>query len=225
MRDRITQVGIIPVVRATSSKQAMMAIEAVCHGGIRVVEVTMTVPGAVNLIAEVVRSMGTDVLVGAGTVLDKEVAQQCVDAGAEFIVSPGLNIAIIEFANAEDKCIIAGALTPTEIMAAWKAGADLVKVFPCGELGGPRYIKALRGPFPQIPMIPTGGVNFDTAAEFILAGAVALGIGGELVSSAVLKAGKSEVISDNARKFARIVRETRTQMQQKQDAIATIPVA
>ena len=217
VRHQITQVGIVPVVRAASAKQAMMAIEAVCLGGIPVAEITMTVPGAVDLIREVTRSMGSDVLVGAGTVLDAATARQCADAGAQFLVSPGLDYETVDFAKSRDIVMMAGALTPTEVMNAWRAGADFVKIFPCGELGGANYIKALRGPLPQIPMVPTGGVNLETAADFILAGAVALGVGGELVSSAALNAGNTHVICQAARRFIEVVQNARILLDQRKD--------
>jgi 2-dehydro-3-deoxyphosphogluconate aldolase/(4S)-4-hydroxy-2-oxoglutarate aldolase len=217
VRHQITQVGIVPVVRAASAKQAMMAIEAVCLGGIPIAEITMTVPGAVDLIREVARSMGSDVLVGAGTVLDAATARQCADAGAQFLVGPGLDYETVDFAKSRDIVMMAGALTPTEVMNAWKAGADFVKIFPCGELGGANYIKALRGPLPQIPMVPTGGVNLETAADFILAGAVALGVGGELVSSAALNAGNTHVICQAARRFIEVVQNARILLDQRKD--------
>ena len=217
VRHQITQVGIVPVVRAASAKQAMMAIEAVCLGGIPVAEITMTVPGAVDLIREVARSMGSDVLVGAGTVLDAATARKCADAGAQFLVSPGFDCATVEFAKSQNIVMMAGALTPTEVMNAWKAGADFVKIFPCGELGGANYIKALRGPLPQIPMVPTGGVNLETAADFILAGAVALGVGGELISSAALNAGNTHVICESARRFIEVVQNARILLDQRKD--------
>ncbi len=210
---RVAEIGIVPVVRAASAKQGMQAAEAVCAGGIPIVEVTMTVPGAVELIAQLSKSMGSDVLIGAGTVLDAETAQRCIDAGAEFLVSPGFDLETVKLANRLGKLIMAGGLTPTEVINAWKAGSDLVKIFPCGTIGGAKYIKALKAPLPHIPMVPTGGVNLNTAAEFILAGATALGIGGELVSVAALQSGNIGEIVETARRFVAIVRETREQMQ------------
>ena len=169
----------------------------------------MTVPGAIQVIRELAKSNASKVLIGAGTVLDAETARRCVDAGAEFLVSPALNPETIEFAVKENILIMAGALTPTEIVKAWKAGADFVKVFPCGQVGGAKYIKAIKGPLPQIPLVPTGGVNLNTAAEFLEAGAEALGVGSELVQLEALKSGKREVIADTARKFITIVKATR----------------
>jgi 2-dehydro-3-deoxyphosphogluconate aldolase / (4S)-4-hydroxy-2-oxoglutarate aldolase len=206
--DQISEIGIVPVVRASSPAQARAAAQAVCQGGIPIVEITMTVPGAVEVIREL-RKSSPDVLVGAGTVLDVETAGHCLSAGAQFLVSPGLNLPTVEFARRESVLIMAGALTPTEIIAAWNAGADFVKVFPCGQVGGPKYIKALKGPLPQIPLVPTGGVNLNTAAEFIEAGAAALGVGGELVQADALTQGKPEVVVENARKFLEIVKQAR----------------
>jgi 2-dehydro-3-deoxyphosphogluconate aldolase / (4S)-4-hydroxy-2-oxoglutarate aldolase len=212
VRERIIEIGIVPVVRASSPAEACLAADAVRQGGIPIVEITMTVPGAIEVIRELVKNCGSEVLVGAGTVLNADAARRCIDAGAEFLVSPGLNLQTVAFAAREGKLIMAGALTPTEVMAAWDAGADIIKVFPCGQVGGSKYIKALKGPFPQIPFIPTGGVNLNTAAEFLEAGCVALGIGGELVQAEALKANKPEIIAENARKFLAIVKHTRAQM-------------
>ena len=220
VRDRIVEIGIVPVVRASSSAEALLAAEAVCAGGIPIVEITMTVPGAVEVIRQLQKSALENTLIGAGTVLDAETARRCVDAGAEFLVSPGLNIATVEFAAREGKLMLAGALTPTEVMMAWNAGADFVKIFPCGNVGGAKYIKALKGPFPQIPLVPTGGVNLSTAGEFIEAGASALGVGGELVEAEALKSGKAEVIAENARKFLSVVQQTRSRMNSANVAVS-----
>ncbi|MGC1482394.1 MAG: bifunctional 4-hydroxy-2-oxoglutarate aldolase/2-dehydro-3-deoxy-phosphogluconate aldolase [Candidatus Acidiferrum sp.] len=211
VRERIIEIGIVPVVRAASAAEACIAAEAVCLGGIPIVEITMTVPGALDVIRDLARKCGSDVLIGAGTVLNAQAAQQCLDAGAQFLVSPGFNLPTVDLAAREGKLIMAGALTPTEVMSAWEAGADFIKVFPCGQLGGARYVKALRGPFPQIPFIPTGGVNLTTAAEFIEAGCAALGIGGELVQAQALKSNQPEIIVENARKFLAIVKQARAQ--------------
>jgi 2-dehydro-3-deoxyphosphogluconate aldolase / (4S)-4-hydroxy-2-oxoglutarate aldolase len=207
--NRITEIGIVPVVRASSPKQALQAAEAVCAGGIPIVEITMTVPGAIEVIAQLSKSMGSEVLIGAGTVLDAETAKRCLDAGAEFLVSPGFDLETVKFANSNGKLMMAGALTPTEVITAWKAGSDFIKIFPCGSVGGAKYIKALKGPLPQIPMIPTGGVNLQTAADFILAGAAALGVGGELCSTLALESGNTIEITEAARNFIAIVREAR----------------
>jgi 2-dehydro-3-deoxyphosphogluconate aldolase / (4S)-4-hydroxy-2-oxoglutarate aldolase len=212
VRDRIVEIGVVPVVRASSAGEARMAADAVCEGGIPIAEITMTVPGAVELIRELTRSGPGNVLVGAGTVLNVEAAKRCLDAGAEFLVSPGLNLEVIQLAAKEGKLMMAGALTPTEVIMAWEKGSDFVKVFPCGQVGGAKYIKALKGPLPQVPLVPTGGVNLNTAAEFVEAGAAALGVGGELVPAGALRSGKPEIIVENARKFLAIVKEARARM-------------
>jgi len=215
--ERVLAIGVVPVVRAESARQAMVAAEAVCAGGIPIVEVTMTVPGAVEVIAELAKTMGRQVLIGAGTVLDAECARRCLDAGAQFLVSPGLDLETINLAVENGILIMPGALTPTEVITAWKAGADFVKIFPCGTVGGAKYIKALKAPLPQVPMVPTGGVNLRTAAEFIQAGAAALGIGGELVSATALRSGNTGEITDAARQYVEIIRETRAAMAGKAD--------
>jgi len=207
--ERIQDVGIIPVVRASSEQQALDAVDAVCGGGIPIVEITMTVPRAIEIIREVVRSCGGRVLVGAGTVLDARTADECVDAGADFVVSPGFDAATVERVRQRGILMMAGALTPTEVIAAWKAGSDFVKIFPCGQVGGASYIKALKAPLPQVPLVPTGGVNLNTAADFIAAGAAALGVGGELVQAAALKDGKTELIVEAAKKFIAVVAQAR----------------
>jgi 2-dehydro-3-deoxyphosphogluconate aldolase/(4S)-4-hydroxy-2-oxoglutarate aldolase len=201
-RQRILDVGIVPVVRAASAQLAIAAARAVCDGGIPIVEVTMTVPGAVEVIAELAQSMGARVLLGAGTVLDAGTAARCLAAGAQFLVSPVFDADTVALANQEGKVVMPGALTPTEVLAAWRAGSDFVKVFPCGNVGGPAYIKALKAVFPQIPMVPTGGVNLTTAEAFLQAGASALGVGRELVS------GTAAEIAAAARQYVAIVRAT-----------------
>ena len=211
VRKRITEVGIVPVVRASNPEQALLAAEAVCAGGIPIVEITMTVPGAIDVIAQLARTVGDTVLAGAGTVLDADTARKCISAGAKFIVSPGFDRETADLVWREGRVMMAGALTPTEIMAAWKAGADFVKIFPCGSMGGPKYIRALRGPFPQIPFIPTGGVNLETAGDFIRAGVAALGVGGELVRSDALKSGDAGLIAQNARNFVEAVKRARAE--------------
>jgi len=203
------EIGIVPVVRAASAQQAMQAAAAVSAGGIPIVEITMTVPGAIDVIAQLAKTKGPDALIGAGTVLDAETARRCIDAGADFLVSPGFDLPTVQLARQQDKLMMAGALTPTEVIAAWKAGSDFVKIFPCGTVGGAKYIKALKGPLPQVRMVPTGGVNLDTAADFIQAGADALGIGGELISAAACKSGNLSVITEAARLYVAIVREAR----------------
>jgi len=211
VRQQILDVGIVPVIRAQSTSQAMHAAEAVCNGGIPIVEITMTVPDAIQVVRRLTRDMKSRLLVGAGTVVRDDQFAQCVEAGAEFIVTPGYNAKIVARAKELDKLVMAGALTPTEVMQAWDAGSDFVKIFPCGSLGGPKYVKALKGPFPNVAMIPTGGVNLENAADFLRAGAAALGIGGELVSAAALKAGDLHTITAAAQKYVNIVRQTRFQ--------------
>ena len=207
VRTRILEVGIVPVVRASSAANARMAAEALVAGGISIVEITMTVPGAIEVIRELSSTVGREVLIGAGTVLDAHAAAKCVEAGAQFIVSPGFDAGTVAWAAEHKILMAAGALTPTEILAAWNAGAEFVKVFPCSNVGGAKYIKALRGPFPQIPLIPTGGVNLETAVEFLKAGATALGVGGELVLADALKARQPERITELAKKYVQLVRE------------------
>ncbi len=219
VRSRIEEIGIVPVVRASSQREAHIAAEAVCKGGIPIVEITMTCPGAIEVIGELAKNAGSEILIGAGTVLNGGDARRCLDAGAQFLVSPGFNRATVELAVRESKLIMAGALTPTEIIEAWTAGSDLVKVFPCGQVGGAKYIKALKGPLPQISLVPTGGVNLSTAAEFIEAGAAALGIGGELVQTEALKSNKPELIVETARKFLEIVASTRAKLSSARAAL------
>lgn len=206
---RIVEIGIVPVIRAASAEQAIGAARAVAEGGIPIAEITMTVPGAVAAIGELTRVMGNRVLIGAGTVLDADTAQRCLEAGARFLVSPGFDPDTVRLACRENVVMMPGALTPTEVIAAWKAGADFVKIFPCGNVGGPAYIKALKAALPQVPMIPTGGVNLATAAQFLAAGASALGIGGELVAAALLETGDFAAIARTASEYAAIVRASR----------------
>ena len=208
VRSLIEKTGVVPVIRASSPQEAQFAVEAVWHGGIPIVEITMTVPGAIEVISELVRTT-PNVVVGAGTVLDVKIAKECVEAGAEIIVTPGFDAETTTFVRQTEKLVIAGALTPTEIMAAWKEGADLVKGYPCSNLGGPNYIRALRGPLPQIPLVPTGGVSLDSAADYIRAGATALGVGGELILKEALQSRKAETIRDLARKFVETVKQAR----------------
>jgi 2-dehydro-3-deoxyphosphogluconate aldolase/(4S)-4-hydroxy-2-oxoglutarate aldolase len=210
VRERILDVGIVPVIRAESASQAVQAAEAVYNGGIPVVEITMTVPDAVEALRRLTRDRKSRLLVGAGSVLHADTVEECVQAGAEFIVTPGFNAEVVATAKKLDKLIMSGALTPTEVMEACDAGSDFVKIFPCGSVGGPKYIKALKGPFPNVAMIPTGGVNLGNAADFLRAGAAVLGIGGELVSAAALKKSDLRAITAAARQFADIVRETRS---------------
>src|SRR5437867_260947 len=206
---RIIETGLIPVVRAESSDIAMRAIDAIKEGGISVLEITMTVPGAIRVIEEVARRFGEDAVVGAGTVLDAETARACILSGAQFVVSPALNLETIECCRRYGVAVMPGALTPTEVVQAWTAGADFVKVFPAGALGGASYIKALKAPLPQIELVPTGGVSLKTAADFIKAGASALGVGADLVDIKAIREGQDSVITERARQFVEIVREAR----------------
>lgn len=206
---KIREVGLIPIVRALSPEDAMRAAEAIVAGGIGIAEITMTVPGALKVMEAVADRFGDMVLLGAGTILDPETCRAAMLAGAEFIVTPSLDVRVIEMARRYSKPIFPGALTPTEIVTAWQAGADMVKIFPCGPVGGPKYIKALKGPLPQIEMVPTGGVNLETTADFIKAGAAAVAVGGELVDVKALREGKLEQITETAKKFVEAVRAAR----------------
>jgi len=206
---RIRATGLIPVVRAESADLAMRAVEAIKAGGVDVLEVTMTVPGAIDVIAKLAATFGAEVVIGAGTVLDPDTANKCVQAGAQFIVSPVLNEETISFCRRNDVGVFPGALTPTEVVRAWNAGADAVKVFPAGAVGGASYLRALKAPLPQIELVPTGGVSLKTAADFIQAGAMALGVGADLVDTKALREGRDEVITERAREFLEIVREAR----------------
>jgi 2-dehydro-3-deoxyphosphogluconate aldolase/(4S)-4-hydroxy-2-oxoglutarate aldolase len=206
---QIKNTGLIPVVRATSADEAMRAIDAIREGGVSVLEITMTVPGAVGVIEQLTKKYGSDVLVGAGTVLDAETARACMLSGAQFIVSPALNMETIECCRRYGVAVLPGALTPTEVVQAWTAGADLVKVFPAGALGGASYLKALKAPLPHIELVPTGGVSLKTAADFIKAGASALGVGADLVDLKAIRDGQASVITERAKQFVQIVREAR----------------
>ena len=206
---RIIETGLIPVVRAESSDIAMRAIDAIKEGGISVLEITMTVPGAIRVIEEVARRFGDDAIVGAGTVLDAETARACILAGAQFIVSPALDLDTISCCRRYSIPVMPGAMTPSEVVTAWKAGADFVKVFPANAVGGPSYIKALKAPLPQVELVPTGGVSLKTAADFIRAGAAALGVGTDLVDTAALRKGEDKAISERARQFIEIVKSAR----------------
>jgi 2-dehydro-3-deoxyphosphogluconate aldolase / (4S)-4-hydroxy-2-oxoglutarate aldolase len=207
---RIRDVGIIPAVRTSSADDARFAAEAVAKSGIPIVEITMTVPGAIAVISNLVKSL-PDVIVGAGTILDVETARTCVDAGVRFLTSPCLDLEIVGFAAREKICVMAGALTPTEVIGAWKAGSDFVKVFPCAQVGGDSYIRALRGPFPQVPLIAAGGVNQQTASNFILAGADAIGVGRQLIPHDALQQRQEGRIDELARRFLRLVNSARSQ--------------
>jgi 2-dehydro-3-deoxyphosphogluconate aldolase/(4S)-4-hydroxy-2-oxoglutarate aldolase len=205
-------IGVVPVVRTNSAESAIRSIEAIYKGGIRAAEITMTVPGAIRALEKVADQFGDSIVLGAGTVLDPETARACMLAGAQFFVTPALNVKTIELAQRYSKPIMPGALTPTEVVTAWQAGADIVKIFPCSAVGGAKYIKALKGPFPQIEMIPTGGVNLETTAGFLQAGACAVAVGGELIDGQTIKEGKYEVFEERARQYLEAVRKARAEM-------------
>ncbi len=210
---RIEEIGVIPIVRAESATLALRAVEAIQAAGVSILEITMTVPGALRIIEEVARQLGREAVLGAGTVLDEVTARECILAGAQFIVSPLLNRAMISCCHRYGIVVLPGALTPTEVVTAWSAGADCVKVFPAAALGGPSYIKALKAPLPQVKLAPTGGVSLKTAPDFILAGATALGVGADLVDIQALEEGKDGVITERARQFVEVVKEARRQIQ------------
>ncbi len=215
---RIREIAIIPAIRVSSGSDAHFAAEAVTRGGIPIVEITMTVPGARELITHLVRSDPT-LIVGAGTVLDTNTADLCLDCGASFITAPSFNPAIVEFAAKRNIAVLPGALTPTEVVTAWSGGADFVKVFPCGPVGGDRYIKALHTSLPQIPIIAAGGVNQQTAANFILSGATAIGVGTELIPNEAIERRQSKRIHELARRFAKLVKDARQQIEEWQKSI------
>ena len=214
VRARIEEIGIIPAIRVSSPQDAMFAAETVCRSGIPIVEVTMTIPGAIEVITELAQN-NPNVIAGAGTVFDLETARRCLDSGAQFLTSTGLDLDIVAFAVKHDIVVLPGALTPTEVMAAWKARPDFVKIFPCSQVGGPSYIRALKGPFPHIPFIAAGGVNQQTVAAFILAGAVAVGIGGELIPHEAIHLRQEHWIGELARRFAAMVKDARIQRQSR----------
>jgi 2-dehydro-3-deoxyphosphogluconate aldolase/(4S)-4-hydroxy-2-oxoglutarate aldolase len=207
---KIYDVGIIPVVRASGNSEAEQLVEAICAGGISVVEITMTVPGAVDAIRAVVRTHAQNVLVGAGTVVSEEQAAQCIDVGAQFLVSPGISIPVLKLAAARGVLAIPGALTPSEVISAQQHGAKLIKIFPCSSAGGPAHIQALRGPFPDALLIPTGGVTLSTAGSYFAAGAYAIGVGSDLANLAALRTGRSQEITQAAQEFVRIVQQARS---------------
>jgi 2-dehydro-3-deoxyphosphogluconate aldolase / (4S)-4-hydroxy-2-oxoglutarate aldolase len=215
---RIREIGIVPVVRASSVDEARRAVDAICTGGIPIIEITMTVPDAANIIKQVVRQYGSTVLAGAGTVVTADQAKMCFDSGAEFLVSPGLSLPVLQVAASRQKLAIPGALTPTEVIAALDAGAKIIKIFPCGNVGGPKYLKALRAPFPEPRFVPTGGVNLSNAAEYIAAGAFALGVGADLVDLAALRRNQPQKIIDAGRALLEEVRSARQPAQSKVSA-------
>jgi 2-dehydro-3-deoxyphosphogluconate aldolase/(4S)-4-hydroxy-2-oxoglutarate aldolase len=208
----LTDAGLVPVVRCSTAEAAVKVVSALYDGGIRAAEITMTVPGAVKALEKVADQFGDKLLLGAGTVLDPESARICMLAGAEFFVTPSLRVSTIEMAQRYSKPIFPGGLTPTEVLTAWEAGADAVKIFPAGNVGGAKYIKALKGPFPQIEMIPTGGVNLETIGDFLKAGSCACGVGGELVDAKAVKEGKFDLIAERAGQYMAAVKKARAEM-------------
>ena len=209
----IIDIGMVPVVRTATAEGAIKAIEAIYAGGVRAAEITMTVPGAIRALEKVADQFGDKIVLGAGTVLDPETARACMLAGAQFFVTPSLKVSTIEMVKRYSKVICPGALTPTEVITAWDAGADIVKIFPCGNVGGPKYIKALKGPFPHIDMIPTGGVNLETAGEFLKAGACAVAVGGELVDAKTIREGRFDIIEERTRQYLAVIAKARQEMQ------------
>jgi 2-dehydro-3-deoxyphosphogluconate aldolase/(4S)-4-hydroxy-2-oxoglutarate aldolase len=208
----IERVGLIPVLRARSAAQAHAVVKAMLAGGVTVVEVTMTVPGAVDLLRELKNEYGTKCLLGSGTVTTAAQAEATIEAGAEFVVSPSFHPAVITATKANGKLSIPGALTPTEVITAWKAGADYVKIFPCSAMGGASYLKSLLAPFPQLKLIPTGGVTLQTAESFLRAGARALGVGSDLVNLAAVDKGNPEIITEAAHAYLKVIAEFRHQL-------------
>lgn len=200
--------GLVPVLRAASVDQALALASAIADGGVNVLEVTMTVPGALQVIRRLIQDR-PGILIGAGTVLDPETARACILEGANFIVSPALNLRTIEICHRYSVAVLPGALTPTEILTAWDAGADAVKVFPASAMGGAGYLASLKGPLPHIRMIPTGGVSLATAAEFLHAGAFALGVGSDLADTKAMAAGKPELVTETARRYLAVLRDFR----------------
>lgn len=206
----IKKLGIVPVLRAGSAEEAVQIADAIIAGGINCLEVTMTVPDGVSVIETLSKKYGETVLIGAGTVLDVETGQKCLDAGAKFLVTPCLIPEIIKLCNIRETLVCAGALTPTEVFTAWTAGADVVKVFPASAMGGASYLKALKAPFPQIAIMPTGGVSLETIGDFLNAGVVGVGVGGELVSTKLLRAGRADEMTKTARKYLEKIKKVRS---------------
>jgi 2-dehydro-3-deoxyphosphogluconate aldolase/(4S)-4-hydroxy-2-oxoglutarate aldolase len=207
---KIEEIGIIPAIRVSSAEDALFAAEAIASAGIPIVEVTMTIPGASKVIYELAQS-NPEMIVGAGTVMDVDTAQRCLDSGARFLTCTGLDLDLVEFARRHGVVVFPGALTPTEALTAWKAGSDFVKIFPCAQVGGPSYIKALKGPFPELRLIASGGVTQNTAADFIRAGAAAIGIGTNLIQPQAIQNRERDWIRELARRYVRMVQEARGQ--------------
>jgi len=208
---RVLNSGIVAVIRSTSSEQLVEVARALYEGGVDVLEVTFTVPRALEIIAAVRKALGDKVLLGAGTVLDPETARAAFLAGAEFLVAPTVNLDVIKLGNRYDKLVMPGAFTPTEILTAWEAGAQVIKVFPA-DIGGPAYLKTLHGPLPQVRLLPTGGVNLATIADFLKAGACAVGLGGALVEPKAVQAGDMARIKSLAQQYVAAVKQSRAAM-------------
>jgi len=206
---RMMSEGLIPIIRVTSAQEAIDVADAIKEGGVNFIEITMNVQGAIDVIKELSQKYKDEIIMGAGTVLDPETGRAALLAGAQFIVSPTLNLDLIHLARRYSALVIPGTMTPTEILTAWNAGADMVKVFPAAQLGGPEYIRAIRGPLPQILLVPTGGVTLQNAGAFIKAGATALGVGGELVDKKAIKEKKLNIITENTRAFLKVIRDAR----------------
>ncbi len=201
-------IGLVPVLRADSVPKALALAEAIAAGGVTVLEITMTVPGAIHVMRKLAETR-PDILIGAGTVLDPETARMCILEGAQFVVSPALNLATIEMCHRYSIAALPGALTPTEIVTAWQAGADVVKVFPASSMGGASYLRSIKAPLPQVELIPTGGVSLATAEDFLKAGAFALGVGADLVDAKAMAEGRPEAVTESARKYLAIVKKFR----------------
>jgi 2-dehydro-3-deoxyphosphogluconate aldolase / (4S)-4-hydroxy-2-oxoglutarate aldolase len=209
IKAELERVGLVPVLRAKSAEEGHAVVEAMLAGGVTVVEVTMTVPGAIDLLRALKKQHGSKLLLGSGTVTTVAQVEATIEAGAEFVVSPSLHPDVIAKTKELGKVSIPGALTPTEVITAWNAGADYVKVFPCSAVGGASYLRALRAPFPELQLIPTGGVTQQTAADFLKAGARALGVGSDLVNTEAIAAGKPEVITSAAKAYLEIIQKAR----------------
>src|ERR1700680_1114491 len=216
----IKEIGIVPAIRMSSAEDAHFAAESITSGGVPIVEITMTVAGAIDLISHLVR-YHPKMLVGAGTIMDTEMARQCVEAGASFLTSPGFDLTLIEFAAKKDVAVLGGALTPTEVITAWRAGSDFVKVFPCAQVGGDSYIKALKAPLPQIPLIAAGGVNQQTAGNFILAGATAIGVGADVFPVEAIERREAERIRELAQRFVGFVKDARHRLAPQKESGTT----
>ncbi len=206
---QLTADGLVPVIRAESPEVALRIVDALVEGGIRTLEITMTVPDAMTAIADVARRFGAQVLLGAGTVTSRALAESAIDAGAEFLVTPCVVPDVIAVASARDIAVLPGAITPTEVFTAWSLGGDIIKIFPASNVGGASYLRALKGPFPQIPLCPTGGVNLQTIGDFVKAGASAVGVGGELVSKAAIDKGDFAAITALARQYVAALKAAR----------------